>query len=352
MSKELVISAKEFGVEESKAKQIEDVFVPMVKMLKSFEAQYDEIIKNEVITKEVCAKAKRLRLDISKVRIEADKVRKSEKEVYLRMGNAIQGVYNILLSATKDKEENLEGIENHFEIMERNRINELQEKREKELFKFEADYIPRDLGTMQDDVWVNYLKGVKLSYEAMIEAEKKVEAERIENQKKDDIYRKRISELMPYYDYYETGDLTRETTDIAYGKLLRKVKLAKQNYEQEQKKIREDNEKLRKQQEADRVKREAEQKKQAEALRKEREEKERIAKELQDKKDEEERKQIEADREKARIAKLGDKEIALKYFHELYNYPKPTLKSANLKGLVERTLQVFADNIDYISKIN
>ncbi len=73
-------------------------------MLESFEEAFNQIMAEEV-TEELCGRAKRLRLDISKIRVSADKARKAQKEEYLRAGNAIQGVFNILKFAVTDKEE-------------------------------------------------------------------------------------------------------------------------------------------------------------------------------------------------------------------------------------------------------
>ena len=45
---ELTITKELAGLEPSKAKQIETVFAPMVKMLKEFEAVFDEIVALEM----------------------------------------------------------------------------------------------------------------------------------------------------------------------------------------------------------------------------------------------------------------------------------------------------------------
>ena len=129
MSELVVLDAKQFGAQPSKAKQIEGVFQPMVAMLKGFEAQYNEITSQKEITRDLCADAKRLRLDIAQVRIRAEKARKAEKEEYLRAGKAIDGVASILKYAVVDKEKKLEKIEKHFETLEAERIEKLRQSR-------------------------------------------------------------------------------------------------------------------------------------------------------------------------------------------------------------------------------
>ena len=183
---ELTIKTELAGLDKSKAKQIEAVFAPMVKMLKEFEAVYDEIAAME-INPDTCKKAKRLRLDIGRVRIDADKVRKVQKEEYLRAGNAIQGVYNILKFAVADKEEKLKDIETHYERIEADKKKRLQTEREAELLKYDVEQTGSTLtlGDMDDVVWDNYLAGTKANHEAVVAAEKKAEEERVEAEQKE-----------------------------------------------------------------------------------------------------------------------------------------------------------------------
>ncbi len=236
--KELIIKDELAGLEESKAKQIEAVFAPMVEMLKGFEKAYNEVVSMDV-TEDTCKKAKRLRLDISKIRIDADKIRKVQKEEYTRGGNAVQGVYNILKFAVVDKEEKLKEIETHFERLEEEKKKTLQAEREIELNKYDFDGSTTALGNMDENVWKNFLSGTKLNYEAVKEAERKAEEERLAKIEADRI---------------------------------------------EQERIKKENEALKKEHEALKKEREAEKKKQDAILKKEREAKEKIEKELADKK--------------------------------------------------------------------
>ncbi|KKK84878.1 hypothetical protein LCGC14_2778880, partial [marine sediment metagenome] len=84
MSKALVkFDAPELKViESSKAEQIKAVFVPMAEMLAEFEERFEGVVaeSQKGITKDVCGRAKVLRIAISKVRIAAEKARKEHKE--------------------------------------------------------------------------------------------------------------------------------------------------------------------------------------------------------------------------------------------------------------------------------
>ena len=181
---ELTIKKELNGLENSKARQIEAVFAPMVKMIEGFEAEYAAVMSIDQ-SEEKSQKAKRLRIDVSRIRIQADKLRKKQKAEYLRAGNAIQGVYNILKDAITDKEDALKEVEEHYIRLERDRVKAIQEGRQSALFDCEVDGALMDLGNMTDQVWDNLLSGSKSSYEALKAAEKKAEEEAEEVKRKE-----------------------------------------------------------------------------------------------------------------------------------------------------------------------
>ena len=168
------------SIEASRAEQIKGIFAPMTEMLAGFEAAYAEVCAaaTEGITASVTAQAKRLRLDIAKVRINADKVRKEQKEEYLRAGKAIDGVSNILKWAVEEKENKLKEIEDYFENIERQRKAELQASRAALLSAYVPDASERNLAGMDDDVWTAYLAAKKKEHEDRIAAELQAQKER------------------------------------------------------------------------------------------------------------------------------------------------------------------------------
>lgn len=161
-------------LQESKALAIKNVFEPMAKKIEEFEEAYNLILKeagNEM-TEELISSAKRLRLDISKVRINTEKLRKSQKAEYLLAGKAIDGISNILKWAVSEKEEKLKEIELFFIKQEEEKIFNLQRERESLLEKYIDDPSRLDLGNMDNDVWESYLKSKKEEYSDRIEAER------------------------------------------------------------------------------------------------------------------------------------------------------------------------------------
>lgn len=208
------------AIEKSRAKQIQETFEPMVKNLEEFEGEYNDLMKETVegITEEITRKAKRLRLDIGRVRIETEKIRKDQKAEYLRAGQAIDGVSNILKWAVTEKENKLKEVEHYFEIQEQKRLVSLQIEREKLLAPYIDDANERDLARMDEDVFEAFLERRKIQHQQMIEAERQAELTRQEEERQRKIEEERIRK--------ENARLKREA-------VAREKRLAKERAERE-----------------------------------------------------------------------------------------------------------------------
>ena len=178
---------------ETKAQAIRSTFNPMADMLEEFESRYNEVVSKEV-TKDTCKEARRLRLDIRKVRTSTEKVRKQQVEYFNLGAKAVNGVANILKFAISEKEAKLEEIEKHYERLEEERKAVIQQTRAEQLSRFVEDANERDLSGMNPDVWEAYLSNAEAKHKAIVEAEAKAEAERLEAQRKAEAERKRIEE--------------------------------------------------------------------------------------------------------------------------------------------------------------
>lgn len=322
MKKELVsFDAPELSViEKSKAKQIKATFEPMVKMLEEFEEVYNGIMSESKngITKELCSKAKRARLNIAKIRISTDKVRLAENEESQREIKARNGVASLVTWAVSDREAKLKELENHFEIIEKKRLDDLQKSRVEELSKYVEDAHERSLSSMEDDVWQAYLSTKKKEHEDRIEAEKQAELQRIETVRLDEIEAVRRNELYPYAMFVnENNTSLREMTDKEYSELLDSLVKAKKDYEDEQEMIKQENERLKKEAEAKEKALEKERKKAKEdaerlkaeneaKLRKEKEDREKLEAELKAKKEAEEKALKEAEAKRQAELSKGD----------------------------------------------
>ena len=182
MTNELVkINASDYGLEETKAAEIEAMFLPMLAKMTELEVQYNEVLKQE-INPETCQMAKDLRMSYVKTRTGTADIHKNLKAFYLNGGRFVDAWKNTQLFAASEKEKTLKDIEDHFENQERERLEKLRTER-LELLKPYTEIEPLALGHMQQDVFDNYLTGVKIAHESKLAAEKKAEEDRIAKEK-------------------------------------------------------------------------------------------------------------------------------------------------------------------------
>jgi hypothetical protein len=127
--------------------------------------------------------ARTARLELKNLRVAADKKRKELKEDSLRMGRAIDGANNILLSIIVPIERGLEDIE---KAEERRIAEELRQRTEARIAEFSPYITPGmlmpPLGVMTEEQFQATLADAKLLYEMKLEASRKAEAERIERE--------------------------------------------------------------------------------------------------------------------------------------------------------------------------
>lgn len=306
-------------IEQSRAAQIAQAFTPMSGKLAEFEEGFNEIISesSKEITDELTKKAKRLRLDIGKIRIETGKIKDKQKENIKLEDKAIMGVHNWLVLAVKEKEDRLSDIEKYFEKIQEEKRHKLHCERVDEVLKYTDDATGHYYGSMPDDVWNAFVFKLKVDHEARIEAEKKAEAERIENERLDKLENERHLEILPYRQFWNVEKYElRVMSQCDFDTLINDLSRSKEDYDKEQEKIRLENELLRKEAEEKEKRRIAEEKARKEAEQKERkirEEKERKEREAQEaalKKEREERELFEHE-EREKREKL-EEELRLK----------------------------------------
>lgn len=135
--------------------------------------------------------AKRLRLDLAKVRVRGDKLRESLKQDSLRRANAIQGVFNVLKYMVEPVEEALKNAEQIAERAEAARKAALKSERESLLLPYGIDVSFYALAEMPETAFNQLLDSTKASHEAKIEEAKRAEENRIAKEKADSEERER-----------------------------------------------------------------------------------------------------------------------------------------------------------------
>jgi len=171
------INASDYGLDSTKAQEIEAMFLPMLNKMKKLEKDYNEIIKLP-INPETCQKAKELRLQYVRVRTGTAEIHKELKAFYLNGGRFVDGWKNAQLFASQEIEETLKKIENHFEILEAERKAKIKAERITMIQPYVEDVNTFMLGEMTENAFKILFAGAKSQYEARIAAEKKAEEER------------------------------------------------------------------------------------------------------------------------------------------------------------------------------
>jgi len=361
------------AVGESKALRIKKAFEPMTKMLGGFEDAFNEVIseaESGEITPELMAKAKRLRLDIGKIRIKTGKLKDKEKQEARRESKAIQGVHNILVWAVKDKEDKLKEIEKHYERIEEQRIEQLQSERVEALSPYVEDAEERRLGDMDTDVWEAYFNGKKQQYLDRVEAERIAEEERKEKERIAAIRAEREKQLRPYFQFVPDNHPDfGELEDSEWEDFFAEMKQAKEVYDKEQEKIRKENERLQKEAKkaAEKAKKERKAREKEEAKRKAKEEEEREARQAAEReakrKQEELESKLKAKEEAERKAKEEEEkrkqaELSKKDSDKIKDLVKSleniktsfTFESKNNKAMYKSVGELIDKTINYINQ--
>ena len=272
-----IIDPKEFGLKEENVKNIEKAFLPKIAEREGLEIIYKELISSE-ITEELCNRAKETRNQLVKVRTGIAQVHKTQKAFFLASGKFVDAWKNKETLPVVQMEEKLLELEKHFENIEKERIQKLQESRMLELEKFEPDYIPDELGMMNENVWDNFRNGVEMNYKFIKQTELIAEQKRITAEKKaeyDSIEKERITQLekdrmivaAPLSSFIADFEniVFADLAEYKFSNLISKALRLKNEQEHKQEQIKVENERLKREvEEKERVAKEYEQRREAE----------------------------------------------------------------------------------------
>jgi colicin import membrane protein len=248
---QLVQIVEQSNLPKPKVQTLMETFAPAFQEAKQIVTAAREIKVTSADDTDTMQLARTERLKLKDIRVSIEKTRKELKEQSLREGRAIDGAANIIKALIVPVEEHLQAQEKYAELLEEKRLAERHQKRLNDLTPYVEDVSVYELKGMSDVAFDNLLKNSKEAHEARIAAEKKAEAERLENQRKEKIYNERRVELAPYTDFISFDfELTLETTAEAYSVALASGKKNKKKHDDEQERIRQENLKLAKEKEA------------------------------------------------------------------------------------------------------
>lgn len=292
------------------------------------------------------------RLFLQKKRTAVESTRKDMKAEYLKKGRAIDEVAKYLKGLIEPIEEDLERKEKFAELLAAERQRKKQEERMARLEPYNLAVEPGMIGSMTDQMFESYIKGVDADAKVEAERARKEEEERLEQERISETHRQRRDKIMDLWNFFPEEYRHENFGRITEGKwneLVSTARAAKSEYDAEQERIRQENERLRKEAEEkeaqlakERAAAEEKSRKEREAqeaiLRKEREERERVQAELQAKRDAEEA-QRRADEAKAKqeaealkkAEKAPDKEKLSNWINSLV-LPDVTVKGAEAQA--------------------
>ena len=258
MTNELVLNASSYGIEELKAKELLGNLPHIIEERKPLENQFSDVIKMDIELPETWVMAKNLRLLVQKNRTQGILVwHKTSKDFFLKGGQFVDAIKRKEIVINERMESDLKQIEQHEQIIEAEKLKKLREQRNAILEKYDINPGVGDPALMSEEVWKHYINSVKLDHQSKIDAEKKEEAERIEEERIDNLGRKRQTELYKYIQFQddkinpvlELGNMS----DTDYISLTSKLKIKKVEYEKEQKRIKAENDRLKKEAELKRI---------------------------------------------------------------------------------------------------
>jgi len=192
------------------------------------------------------ATAKRIRIDLGKICSSVAKRKKEDKDILLLQTRYIDGLFKAVEGFARLTQKDAEAIEKHAEKIEKEKLDDLEIKRNEQLLKFEIDISMVDTRNMSNEVWQIYIKGVHDNFIERKKAEAEAEAIKIEEERKTKIFEDRLKELLPYSSFIDIKCLNVDSSDQDFETLTLLAKKLQKEAIEEQKKREKENERLKK----------------------------------------------------------------------------------------------------------
>ena len=223
------INHKEYSLTKDKINSLIIPFIPMAEKYLEYVWDIEDIkaIPQEEYTEETLKKAKRIRLDIAKIRTTTWKIKDREKDIVKQIWWVTQTCHNTIVKIVEEQEEYLEKIEKHFENKEKERILKLAIERQELLRPYEVENLwMLKLWEMEEVIFNNFLQWCKLTFEQKkedeakkIEDDKIAEAKKIEEIKKQAVaeYKEKevIKEVVTETKLENTDEIEKKRLDFA-----------------------------------------------------------------------------------------------------------------------------------------
>jgi colicin import membrane protein len=237
---------KTSGLELTKAQNYAKNYLPFIVEIQEKIDIVNTLVKGEIGDVE---KARRVRLDISKINTKLKDQKAKDKESLLVETRYIDKLYNTIDDAAKETQGKAKEIEDHFDNLERERLAKLKADRTELLSKFEVENLESlNLETMSEDVFDSFLKGCETKFLAKKEEELRLQKEKEEADKLKAVHEERKNQLLDYWslltDEIKELDFSSISGEI-FEKVLAKAVRLKADKDAEVEKQRVENERIK-----------------------------------------------------------------------------------------------------------
>ncbi len=324
------------GVSAEKRNEVQTVLNQVFQGVSKMRTQLDQVVVSDENDKVNMKLANTIRLGVREVRLNAEKTFdakrsevqqqmlsfKTEDSLWLKAKQTMQILTKEIEETAKWKEETKARFDaEQKELKIQQRINSVSKFSDINRIEFE---------NMSEESFDLFLSGIQKQYNDRIEAEKKAELQRIENERLDKLENQRRVEIAPFVQFITESKDLRNMSDVNYSNFLQNLQKSKSDYEKKQEKIRIENERFKAAKEkadkaAQKLKEENDKKLAkekayaAEKIRIEKEKSDKLQKELDDKKAAEkleiDKKNAEIEKQKKDAEKLAKAPIKDKFNH-------------------------------------
>lgn len=191
---ELQLVARNSDLEPTKVEALLSNFGTSYNLAKELAAGAEDILVTDESDTGLMQEARRKRLALKNVRVEVENTRKVLKEQSLREGKAIDGMSNIIKALIVPVEEHLEKQEKFAELRQAERRATRLAERVVQMSKYVSDTGLYNLTDMSDEAFAELLDTSRAAHEALVSAQVKAEAERVEAAKAEAAEQQRIRE--------------------------------------------------------------------------------------------------------------------------------------------------------------
>lgn len=271
----IAINPIEYGLDLTKGEAIAVEFLPFKEELEELINEYQKVEHLSLKEPKNAKVFDELRKKFKKIKPRVSEKHAQEKESIVKAGKFIDFFKNRITQVAKEYESLCEEKATWLETQEKIKKENIRKERESALLNYEYYDLSADFSTMPDNIWENFLEGVKIKFLEMkakrekeeMEEQIRLENERIEKENEEKrikeeqeeksrlqkIHNERQSRLLDYWSFVPEDMKTvayHSLTEDEFDYLLKISKEKKEKHEVEQEQIIKEMNNLRKIQEA------------------------------------------------------------------------------------------------------